>query len=71
MKTNEFTTHDDRYIVASYGNGWAYSITDNQNPDIEPLWFQDHDADQLRAETEDFTNTMVIDMYFEMIGEQA
>ena len=43
---------------------------DNKNPDVEPLWFQDHDAIQVQNETEDFTNTMVLDMYFEMIGNE-
>jgi len=66
MTTNEFTTHDNKFYVASYGNGWAYEITDQRTGDS--LWFQDDDADRLREETEDFANTMVLDMYFEMIG---
>ena len=30
MKTNTFTTASGRYIVESYGNGWAYTITDQE-----------------------------------------
>ena len=66
MTTNEYTTTDGKYHVKSYGNGWAYEVTDTTTG--ESLFFQDHDAEQLQNETEDFTNTMVLDMYFEMIG---
>jgi len=68
MITGEYKTTDGKYYVTCYGNGWAYEVTDLHNPQIEPLFFQDHDADQLQLETEDFTNTMMLDMYFEMIG---
>jgi hypothetical protein len=64
MITNTFRTHDNKYLVRSFGNGWAYEVHCGD----ESLWFQDHDAEQLQDETEDFTNTMVLDMYFEMIG---
>jgi hypothetical protein len=67
MTTNEYPTADGKYYVKSYGNGWAYSIEDNRSPDTDPLWFQDEDAIRLQEETEDFTNTMVLDMWFEMI----
>jgi hypothetical protein len=67
MTTNEFDTADGKYTIKSYGNGWAYSIADNRSPDTDPLWFQDEDAIRLQEETEDFTNTMVLDMWFEMI----
>ena len=69
MTTNEYTTADGKYFIKSYGNGWAYSIADNKNPNVEPLWFQDDDAQRVQDETEDFTNTMVLDMWFEMVGE--
>lgn len=66
MTTNEYRTADNKYYIMCYGNGWAYEVKDLQTG--ESLWFQDHDADQLQLETEDFDNTMVLDMYFEMIG---
>jgi hypothetical protein len=68
MTTNEYITADGKYFIKVYGNGWAYSVDDNKNPDTDPLWFQDEDAINLQNETEDFTNTMVLDMYFHMIG---
>lgn len=67
MTTNEYTTADGKYFVKVYGNGWAYSIADNRCPDTDPLWFQDEDAIRVQDETEDFTNTMVLDMWFDMI----
>lgn len=66
MTTNEYKTADEKYYIKSYGNGWAYEVQELSTGDS--LWFQDQDADQLREETEDFDNTMVLDMYFEMIG---
>ncbi len=65
MITNSFVTADNKYKINSFGNGWAYEVFCGD----DSLWFQDYDAEQLQLETEDFTNTMVLDMYFEMIGE--
>ncbi len=66
MTTNEYKTADEKYYIKSYGNGWAYEVEELSTGDS--LWFQDHDADRLYSETDDFTNPMVLDMYFEMIG---
>lgn len=66
MTTNEFVTSCSKYSVRSFGNGWAYEVRELSTGDS--LWFQDHDADLLYSETDDFTNPMVLDMYFEMIG---
>ena len=63
MTTNEFDTADGKYTVKSYGNGWAYTITCNATGD--DLWFQDHDAEQLQADTNNFENTCVLAYYFE------
>ena len=66
MTTNEYKTADEKYYIKSYGNGWAYEVEELGTG--ESLFFQDSDAVRLREETEDFNNTMVLDMYFEMIG---
>lgn len=60
-----FTTHDGRYHIESHGNGWGYSVTCQSSG--ANLWFQDSDACQLQEESEDFTNTYVIDGYFECL----
>ena len=66
MITNEFDTDDGKYTIKSYGNGWGYEVRCNNTDDT--LWFQDHDADQLQTDTNNFEDTMTLDMYFEMIG---
>jgi len=63
MITNEFDTDDGKYTIQSYGNGWGYKVTCNTTGD--DLWFQDHDADQLQADTNNFEDTVIIDQYFE------
>jgi hypothetical protein len=64
MITNSFRTDDDKYLIESYGNGWAYEVT-SLDDDEQTLWFQDSDADQLQADTDNFANTCVIDQHFE------
>jgi len=66
MITNVFDTDDGKYTIKSFGNGWAYEVIHNATN--ESLWFQDHDADQLRTDTDNFEDTMTLDMHFEMIG---
>ena len=63
MTTNEFDTDCGKYTIKSYGNGWAYEITCNSTDDT--LWFQDHDADQLQANTNNFEDTTILSQYFE------
>jgi hypothetical protein len=65
MTTNEFDTHDDKYTIKSYGNGWAYEVVDIGTG--ESLWFQDHDAEQLQAQTNNFEDTCAIGQYFECL----
>lgn len=64
MITNTFTTIDNKYIIDVYGNGWAYEVTSADDDELN-LWFQDHDAEQLQKETNDFENTDYIDQQFE------
>jgi hypothetical protein len=71
MITNEFDTHNGKYTIRSFGNGWAYEVRcNNPNPDdslYSYLWFQDHDADQLQTDTNNFEDTVTIDQYFECL----
>ena len=67
MTTNEFNTADNLYYVKSYGNGWAYEVTDNTTG--ESLWFQDDSATQLQADTNDFESTDAIRVYFDCLCE--
>jgi hypothetical protein len=63
--TDEFYTDNGRYSVRSFGNGWAYEITDNSTGNI--LWFQDSHAEQLQRDTDNFDDTHVLDQHFECI----
>lgn len=67
MTTNEFTTVSGKYLVKSFGNGWAYEITLNGTDDT--LFFQDDDANQLRNDSDDFMCESVIDQYFDCLCE--
>lgn len=61
--TMRYTTHDEKYLIAEHGNGWAYEITEVSSGDS--LWFQDSDACNIQTETQNFENTEVIKSYFE------
>jgi len=60
-----FTTPNNRYLVKSHGNGWAYEITCQETG--ENLWVQDSDAEQLREAAADFENEDAIADYFECL----
>ena len=62
----QFNTADGKYTITSHGNGWAYGVKCNaESAYADALWFQDHDAEQLQADTNNFENTDVIGQYFE------
>lgn len=61
----QFTTANNLYHVTSYGNGWAYEITDQQTG--ESLWFQDDGAEAIRMDTQDFEDEAALTPYFEML----
>jgi hypothetical protein len=71
MITNEFDTHDGKYNIRSFGNGWAYEVrcnsTDGDSYSYSYLWFQDDDAHQLQTDTNNFEDTTVLSQYFENI----
>ena len=61
----QFTTESGRYFVISYGNGWAYEITDRETGDS--LWFQDDDATQFEQNTNNLENESEIAQYFDCL----
>ena len=69
MKSTAFTTEDKKYHIESLGNGWAYSVTCQRTGNN--FFVQDHDAEQLQLETDDFACTGALDMYMEALGGEA
>ena len=69
MITNAFVTEDRKYHIESLGNGWAYSVTCQRTGNN--FFVQDHDAEQLQKETDDFACTGALDMYMEALGGEA
>jgi len=65
MKTNEFVTIDQRYIVQSHGNGWAYRVTENHQGG-RSFFVQDSDALALQEATENFEYTDVLGDYMDL-----
>ena len=63
MITNDFNTDCGKYTIVSHGNGWGYEVFCNSTGDN--LWFQDHEAHQLQAETNNFEDTTILSQYFE------
>jgi hypothetical protein len=62
-----FITPSRKYHVESHGNGWAYEVTHRESG--ESFWVQDHDAEQLQRDTDDFTQEDILSEYFEALGE--
>lgn len=67
MVTNEFPSLGGRFYITSYGNGWAYEIEELHTG--HTLWFQDADADMIRAESQDFTDDQALFAFFETVYE--
>lgn len=60
MTKTTFTCGD--YRITSYGNGTAYEITNY----YRTIFLQGDDANQLRQDTDDFSNPSVLgDFFFE------
>jgi hypothetical protein len=66
MITQTFSTHDDRFLITSYGNGWAYEVRCLATDDA--FFVQDHDADDLQKATNDFEDTHTLAQYMEVLG---
>ena len=69
MNSATFSTHDDKYLVTSYGNGWAYEVECAETG--YSFWVQDHDADDLRTSTNDFEDTYVLTEMMSVLGEPS
>lgn len=67
MINRQYNTHDDRYFITEYGNGWAYEVRCNETD--YSFFVQDHEADELCACTNKFEDTAPIDHYMEARGE--
>lgn len=67
MNTNTFSTADDKYLITSYGNGWAYEVECAQTG--YSFWVQDYDAEDLQASSKDFEDTYVLSEMMSVLGE--
>lgn len=73
----QYTTPKARYHVAEHGNGWAYTVTDQETGDS--FFVQDEDAAQLQHESDGFCDEEVLGNYMDGLsrgdedglGEQA
>lgn len=63
------TTPTARFHVQEHGNGWAYTVTDQETGDS--FFVQDEDAAQLQHESDDFCDEEVLGNYMDGLGEQA
>lgn len=66
MITNAFSTHDDRYFITSYGNGWAYEVRCTETD--YSFFVQDDAATDLQQATNDFEDTTLLAEYMEVLG---
>lgn len=64
----KFITPTGLFHVESFGNGWAYTVTDQENGDSFSV--QDESAAQLQADCEDFANEAVLRDYMSALSEE-
>ena len=62
MNTNTFTTPSKAYLVQSYGNGWAYEITEQETG--ATIFVQDDSAAAVQFQTNNFEDESVLADYF-------
>jgi hypothetical protein len=67
MNSQTYSTHDDKYLITSYGNGWAYEVEDISTGDS--FWVQDDEASDLRHLSNDFEDTYMLAEYMSVRGE--
>lgn len=58
----QFNTINNRFLITSHGNGWAYEITDNNTG--ESIWVQDDAACDIQQATQNFECEDAIEQYF-------
>ena len=68
MKTNTFTTISGAYLIESYGNGWAYTITDQETG--ANFFVQDDSAAAVQLQTNNFEDESVLAEYFALFADQ-
>lgn len=68
MISRTFSTHDDKYMITSYGNGWAYEVRCTETD--YSFFVQDHEADDLQQATNDFKNTDCLSEYMSVHGSK-
>lgn len=66
MHSYTFSTHDDRFSITSYGNGWAYEVRCNKTDYC--FFVQDHDADDMQRCTNDFEDTALLEEAMSVLG---
>jgi len=66
MNSYTFSTHDDRFLITSYGNGWAYEVRCRETD--YTFFVQDHDADDMQQATNDFEDTSMLDEAMSVLG---
>ena len=67
MKTNTFTTASRRYLIESYGNGWAYTVTDQETG--ADFFVQDESASAVQFQTNNFEDETVLAEYFDAFDQ--
>jgi hypothetical protein len=67
MNSQTYSTHDDKYLITSYGNGWAYEVEDIRSG--FSFWVQDESASDLRKFSNDFEDDEILRIYMERLGE--
>ena len=67
MKTNAFSTASGRYLIESYGNGWAYTITDQETG--ADFFVQDESAAAVQFQTNNFEDESVLAEYFDAFDQ--
>jgi len=68
MNSYTFSTHDDKYMITNYGNGWAYEVRCTETD--YSFFVQDHEADDLQQATNDFENTDCLSEYMSVHGSK-
>ena len=63
------TTPTARFHVQEHGNGWAYTVTDQETGDN--FFVQDEEAAHVQHETDDFTDEEALGNFMDALGEQA
>ena len=55
--------------MCRHGNGWAYTITDQETGDS--FFVQDEEAAHVQHETDNFTDEEALGNFMDGLGEQA